>query len=129
MRAAAGFADRLWLWAASDIRPSGGVQERRCSRELARADQRGPGQGVADPGPGPSSKCTEFFTPLEIWGWPYIEGLGEDVVVLFYQAGGTGRYRMWYGTEGRRALYATMIGAESRGVPSGVSVMDSPRYR
>ncbi len=76
-----------------------------------------------------ASKCTEFFTPLEIWGWPYIEGLGEDVVVLFYQPGGTGRYRMWYGTEGRRALYATMIGAESRGVPSGVSVMDSPRYR
>jgi VWFA-related protein len=76
-----------------------------------------------------ASKCTEFFAPLEIWGWPYIEGLGEDVVVLFYQAGGTGRFRMWYGTEGRRALYATMVGAESRGVPYGASVMDSPRYR
>jgi len=76
------------------------------------------------------SKCTEFFNPLEIWGWPYVEGLGEDVVVLFYQTGGTGRYRMWYGTEGRRVLYATMIGAESRGVPlSGGTVMDSPRYR
>ena len=76
------------------------------------------------------SRCTEFFNPLEIWGWPYIEGLGEDVVVLFYQSGGTGRYRMWYGSEGRRVLYATMIGAESRGGPYvGGSVMDSPRYR
>ena len=75
------------------------------------------------------SKCSEFFNPLEFWGWPYIEGLGEDVVVLFYQPGGTGRYRMWYGTEGRRVLTAFMVGAESRGVPYGVSAMDSPRYR
>ena len=75
------------------------------------------------------SKCSEFFNPLEFWGWPYIEGLGEDVVVLFYQPGGTGRYRMWYGTEGRRVLTAFMVGAESRGVPYGVSTMDSPRYR
>ena len=75
------------------------------------------------------SKCTEFFNPLEIWGWPYVEGLGEDVVVLFYQTGGTGRFRMWYGSEGRRVLYATMISAESRGPYTSGSVMDSPRYR
>jgi len=75
------------------------------------------------------SRCTEFFNPLEFWGWPYVEGLGQDVVVLFYQPGSTGRYRMWYGTEGRRVLYVTMAGAESRGVPYGVTTMDNPRYR
>jgi VWFA-related protein len=75
------------------------------------------------------SKCTEFFNPLEIWGWPYIEGLGESVVVLFYQSGGMGRFRMWYGTEGRRVLYASMVGADSRGFSLGPSRFDSPRYR
>lgn len=75
------------------------------------------------------SKCTEFFNPLEIWGWPYIEGLGEGVVVLFYQSGGMGNFRMWYATEGRRVLTPLMVGADSRGFPLGNTQFDSPRYR
>jgi VWFA-related protein len=76
------------------------------------------------------SRCDEFFNPLEIWGWPYIEGLGEDVVVVFFQRGGSGRYRMWTAVFGRRDLYTTMVGVESRGGFSfGGSGLDSPRYR
>lgn len=75
-------------------------------------------------------RCPEFFNPLEIWVWPYIEGLGEDIAVLFYQTGGMGSWRMWYGLEGRRVLYNTMPGAESSG-RVGISGMplDNPRYR
>ncbi len=75
------------------------------------------------------SKCPEFFNPLEIWAWPYIEGLGESVVVLFYQNGGMGNYRMWSGMDGRRALRATMVSAESRGSALGTGRFDTPRYR
>lgn len=76
------------------------------------------------------SKCPEFFNPLDIWGWPYIEGLGEDVVVVFYQSAGMGQYRMWYGVEGRRVLSAWMMGADTRGWAFDTgSRFDSPFYR
>ncbi len=76
------------------------------------------------------SKCPEFFNPMEIWGWSYIEGLGEDVVVVFYQSGGMGQYKMWYGVEGRRVLSTFMIGADTRGWSFNTgSRFDSPRYR
>jgi VWFA-related protein len=76
-------------------------------------------------------RCPEFFSPLEVWVWPYIEGLGEGVTVLFYQTSGMGRWRMWYSLEGRRALYNPLPGAESRGFTGGFSGsrLDSPRYR
>jgi VWFA-related protein len=76
------------------------------------------------------SRCSEFFVPLEIWVWPYLEGLGEDVTVLFYQNWGSGPWRMWYAMQGRRQLTNLMPGAESRGLAgqSG-SRLDSPRYR
>ncbi len=74
-------------------------------------------------------RCPQVFYPLEIWVWPYIEGLGEDVAVLFYQTGGMGFWRLWYGIEGRRVLYNTMPGADVGTV--GISGMpyDNPRYR
>jgi len=75
------------------------------------------------------SRCPEFFNPLEIWAWPYIEGLGESVIVVFYQSGGMGNFRMWYGNDGRRALRATMMSAETRGYSLGSSRFDTPRYR
>jgi VWFA-related protein len=77
-----------------------------------------------------AGRCPDFFVPLEIWVWPYIEGLGESVTVLFYQSHGMGNWRMWYALEGRRALLNTMPGADSRG-PSGFSGgrLDSPRFR
>jgi VWFA-related protein len=75
------------------------------------------------------SRCPQVFNPLEIWVWPYIQSLGEDVAVLFYQTGGMGFWRMWYGIEGRRVLYNTMPGADVGSV--GVTGMpyDNPRYR
>jgi VWFA-related protein len=76
------------------------------------------------------SRCNSFFVPLEIWVWPYIEGLGENVSVLFYQMAGMGPWKMWYGIEGRRVLYNTMASAESRGfLGAGGSPLDNPRYR
>ncbi len=76
------------------------------------------------------SKCPEFFNPLEIWVWPYIEGLGEDVVVVFYQSGSMGHYRMWYGMEGRGVLRNFMMGAETRGWAFDTgSRFDSPYFR
>jgi len=74
-------------------------------------------------------RCTEFFNPLEIWIWPFIEGLGEDVVVIFYQAGAMGHFKMWTGNDGRRNLRATMMGADTRGYSLGNSRFDQPRYR
>lgn len=76
------------------------------------------------------SRCSEFFVPLEVWVWPYIEGLGEKVAVLFYQVAGMGDYRMWYAIEGRRAFYNLTPGADSRGyVGSSGNLLADPRYR
>lgn len=50
-------------------------------------------------------QCTDFFHPLEFWGWGYLEGLGENVVVLFYQRDGLGPFRLWTRIEGRQILY------------------------
>jgi len=75
------------------------------------------------------SRCPQIFYPLEIWVWPYIEGLGEDVAVLFYQPAGMGTWRMWYGLEGRRVLYNTMPGAEVGMVGIGGVPLSDPRYR
>ncbi len=53
-------------------------------------------------------KCTEVFNPMEIWGWPYLEGIGEGPVVVFYQKGSLGRWQMWEGHDGWTDLYTTM---------------------
>jgi VWFA-related protein len=77
-----------------------------------------------------TSRCPEFFNPMDIWAWSYIEGLGQDVVVVFYQSGGMGQYRMWYGIEGRRVLSNVMRGADTRGwAMDPGSRFDSPYYR
>jgi VWFA-related protein len=78
-------------------------------------------------------ECTEVFNPMEIWSWPYIEGIGEAPVVVFYQKGSLGRWEMWEGFGGRAALYATM-GAGSVGIVTGPppatgSTFDRPEYR
>lgn len=51
-------------------------------------------------------RCPDVFDGLELWSWAYIEGLGEGVVVAFYQPGGLGRHRLWNPMQGRRVLYA-----------------------
>ena len=47
--------------------------------------------------------------------WPYIEGMGEDVVALFFQRDMMGRWRMWTKYEGQQSLINTW-GAASQGV-------------
>ncbi len=60
--------------------------------------------------------CDEVFVPLEFWVWSYLEGLGQNVTVVFYQPYGLGRFRLWdpfetvlalYSTQGRMALGQT----------------------
>ncbi|MBZ5587906.1 MAG: VWA domain-containing protein [Acidobacteriia bacterium] len=50
--------------------------------------------------------CDQVFQPLEFWQWARIEGLGENVVVVFYKPYGLGRPKLWDPMiEGRSALY------------------------
>jgi len=73
--------------------------------------------------------CDSIFQPMVFWGWPYIEGLGEDFVVLFYRRGGLERWRIWNAMEGMGSLYA--FGAQS-GLAGGAfsgSRFDSPVFR
>jgi len=74
--------------------------------------------------------CSEFFVPLEIWVWPYVEGLGENVAVLFYQFGGRDDFRLWNPLEGRQALVNRTPGADSSGVSvAGGGALADPRFR
>lgn len=74
-------------------------------------------------------RCPAFFNPLEIWVWPYIEGLGEDVTVLFYKTGGMGFWRLWSGLEGRRVLYNSMPGADVGSISISGTPYGNPRYQ
>ncbi len=73
------------------------------------------------------SQCSEIFVPLEIWVWGYIEGLGEDVVALFYRPGGLSFFRMWSVLSSESRLYTfsawneKMLGYASR--------FDSPEFQ
>ncbi|HVN77244.1 MAG TPA: VWA domain-containing protein [Thermoanaerobaculaceae bacterium] len=50
--------------------------------------------------------CDRVFQPLEFWQWTRIEGLGDNVLIVFYKPYGMGRYKLWDPTiEGRSALY------------------------
>lgn len=74
-------------------------------------------------------KCAEIFNPMEIWGWPYLENIGEGPVVVFYQKGGLGRWELWEGFGGTAVLYATM-GSFSVTAGSGpAGPWDRPEYR
>lgn len=51
--------------------------------------------------------CEQVFNPLEFWYYARIEGLGQDVVVLFYRPYGLGPFRFWDPGETRSVLYST----------------------
>jgi VWFA-related protein len=70
----------------------------------------GPPAGRFDP------RCESMFQPMEFWIWPYIEGLGEDVIVLFFKRDSLSRWRLWTKYEGQTVLYNTW-GVASQGVP------------
>lgn len=51
--------------------------------------------------------CEQVFNPLEFWYYARIEGLGQDIVVLFYRPYGLGPFRLWDPGETRAVLYST----------------------
>ncbi len=59
-------------------------------------------------------RCRSFFRPMQFWVWPYIEGIGEDVVVLFFQRDLGGWFRMWSEVDGLDAIMER-FSAASRG--------------
>jgi VWFA-related protein len=79
-------------------------------------------------------RCDSIFVPMEFWVWPYLEGLGEDVVVLFYQRDLLDRWSMWTYFETQQVLY-NQWGAASQGRLGGWSVapnsqaLDHPVFR
>jgi len=75
-------------------------------------------------------RCESIFQKMEFWVWPYLEGMGEDVVALFYQRHNLGEFRMWSSYEGH-AVLRNMWGAESQGSASSgsASPFDNPVYR
>jgi VWFA-related protein len=77
------------------------------------------------------ARCNAVFQPMDFWVWQYIEGLGEKVVVLFYEPDLLGRWKMWTSMDGYRRLYATGVQAESPGfgrtAPRGS--FDSPEFK
>jgi len=72
-------------------------------------------------------RCTDIFNPLDFWIYGYIPGLGENVVVLFYQPGGLGAWRMWSPFDTVQALY-TFEGWRLAQIPV-FSSFDRPEYR
>ncbi len=73
-------------------------------------------------------KCEELFYPLEFWVWGYIEGLGQDVVVLFVQKWGIGPYRLWDSLGGRRSLYTEMGWGMAQAAAGSGNRMDAPEF-
>ena len=132
------FVDRLWiLWGRQTGFGSAfrGMYDDRLS--MARLEFG----STLDPrsrvllihGPPPLRKvvqCQEVFNPLEIWGWPYLEGIGEGPVVVFYQKDGLGRWQMWEGFGGRADLYSSFLGSSvASGGLAPTSIFDRPEYR
>jgi len=70
----------------------------------------GPPAGRFDP------RCDSMFQPMDFWIWPYIEGLGEDVIILFFRRDSLSHWRLWTKYEGQSVLYNTW-GIASQGAP------------
>jgi VWFA-related protein len=52
--------------------------------------------------------CEGVFNPLEFWLWQRIEGIGQSVVIVFYQPWGLGKPKLWDPlAENRSVLYST----------------------
>ena len=41
------------------------------------------------------AKCLQYFQPLQIWNYGYIEKFGHDVRLLFYLPRGQNHYKLW----------------------------------
>jgi GWxTD domain-containing protein len=77
------------------------------------------------------ARCDAVFQPMDFWVWSYIEGLGENVVVLFYQRDLLDRWQMWTTIDGYQRLYATGVQSQYGGF-TGMrpqNKFDSPAFR
>ncbi len=129
------FAERLWIvWG----RQSGlGSAFRRIYEERLELARLELGNTVEDRARillihGPPTfrhdpHCPSYFVPMDFWVWRYIEGIGEDVVVLFYQRDLLGHWRIWTTMDGYMGLkpFGAQVGAAS---PMG-GRFDGPAFR
>ncbi|MEN8164644.1 MAG: VWA domain-containing protein [Acidobacteriota bacterium] len=129
------FSERLWvLWGRQTgygVRFRQMYQQRLAlARELFRNLNNDRARVLLIHGPPDMqllSRCDEIFHPLDIWGWQYIEGLGEDVAVVFYKPDGIGYFKMWNTFDGKDALYTSRAWQEL--TLGGASLMSRPEYR
>ncbi len=40
-------------------------------------------------------KCPQYFVPIQVWYYPYINGIGQDVRLLFYERRGEKVFHLW----------------------------------
>jgi Ca-activated chloride channel family protein len=109
------FADRLWaLWAGERGMSVGAFRREYADRlEECRTEFRSTTEDRArvlllhgNPDTRKAIDCDTVFWPLEFWGWDRLEGLGQNVMVLFYKPYGLGRFKLWDpDLDGQRALY------------------------
>lgn len=62
--------------------------------------------------------CSRYVVPIEIWVYPYIKGLGNDVLLIFYQPRLGGDYRLWrpiWGMRGEALQELLTVEGEQRG--------------
>ncbi len=109
------FAERLWqVWGAQSGFGSAFrriYQERlqECREEFSSTTEDRARMWLLHGRPDQRKKidCEQVFNPLEFWYYARIEGLGQDIVVLFYRAYGLGPFRFWDPGETRAVLYST----------------------
>ena len=72
-------------------------------------------------------ECDEIFNPIDFWIYARIEGIGQNVVILFYKPWGIGRFKLWDPFETRLALYNT--GGQMALQHPTISQFDRPEWR
>ncbi len=73
-------------------------------------------------------RCPQVFHPMEFWIWEYLPGVGQGVVVLFYQAWGVGPHQLWNPFRGRRVLYTDAAASSAMRSTTGF-IMDRVERR
>lgn len=108
------FADRLWVvWGDQFGFGTGFRREYQERLEQCRTEFQSTTEDRARilllhgaPDAKQAIDCDQVFQPLEFWQWARIEGLGQNVVVVFYKPYGMGRFKLWDPvSEGRSVLY------------------------
>jgi VWFA-related protein len=64
---------------------------------------------------------------MDFWVWRYIEGIGEDVVVLFFERDLHRHWRIWTAMDGYQRLRPFGVQADTRSPTMGL--LDGPMYR